>query len=326
MTATEALAGLLHYLKAEQYRFVAVTPATHARVIARRAPTALGLRDIFGWNREFREADVSRDVISLLRSADALEARNGKLRSTVRVASLGEDLLLHSGFPTDQADAVFFGPDTYRFARFIEQQLPRMGEAQSLVDMGSGSGAGAIAAARVRDFERVTMVDTNGAALQLARINAAAAGVSVESLQADNIPDGADLIIANPPYMVDAAGRSYRDGGGLLGGQVAADWTGQALKRLNPGGAILLYTGAAYVDGQAPLIAALERLCEAAGARLDISEIDPDVFGEELDQPYYERVERIAAIGAVIRPARARRALPRDSAQGHWRRRPVGHR
>ena len=104
--------------------------------------------------------------------------------------------------------------------------------------------------------------------------------------------------------MIDAAGRSYRDGGGLLGGQVALDWAGQALKRLKPGGAMLLYTGAAYVDGQAPLIAALERLCAAAGARLDISEIDPDVFGEELDQPPYERVERIAAIGAVIRPAR----------------------
>ena len=30
------------------------------------------------------------------------------------------------------------------------------------------------------------------------------------------------------------------------------------------------------------------------------SEIDPDIFGEQLDEPGYEDVERIAAIGAVI--------------------------
>jgi hypothetical protein len=37
---------------------------------------------------------------------------------------------------------------------------------------------------------------------------------------------------------------------------------------------------------------------------LDLSEIDPDVFGEELDQPGYGQVERIAAIGAVIKTRR----------------------
>jgi hypothetical protein len=34
---------------------------------------------------------------------------------------------------------------------------------------------------------------------------------------------------------------------------------------------------------------------------VELSEIDPDVFGEELDQPSYQNVERIAAIGALIR-------------------------
>lgn len=303
VSAAEALTELLHTLKAARYRFVAVTPATHARVLGRPVPDRLGLRDVFGWNRPFDEDEIDAEVVALLRSADALGARDGKLRSKVRVASLGDDLLLHTAFPTEQADAVFFGPDTYRFARFVELQLPRLGERRRLVDMGSGSGAGAIATARLGGLERVTMVDINQAALRLAAINALAAGVIAEVQQSDEIPRGADLVIANPPYMIDAAGRSYRDGGALLGGQVAADWARQALERLDPGGALLLYTGAAFVEGQAPLMAELERLCSEHGAALEISEIDPDVFGEELDQPRYEQVERIAAIGAVIRAA-----------------------
>lgn len=269
--------------------------------MARPAPERSSLRDIFGWNRAFDPGDVSEDLIALLRAADVLAAHGVKLRSKVRVASLGEELLLHGSFPTDQDDAVFFGPDTYRFARFVEQELPRLGDRQWLVDMGSGSGAGAIAAVKLRDFGRVTMVDRNAAALELATVNCEAASVEAEALLSDAIPLGADLIIANPPYMIDVAGRSYRDGGGLLGGQVAADWARQALERLKPGGAMLLYTGVAYVDGASPLIAELTRMCAAAGASLAVTEIDPDVFGEELDQPLYERVERIAAIGAVLR-------------------------
>ena len=44
-----------------------------------------------------------------------------------------------------------------------------------------------------------------------------------------------------------------------------------------------------------------ERACADAGASVNRSEIDPDVFGNELDQPQYDQVERIAAISAIIR-------------------------
>ena len=37
-----------------------------------------------------------------------------------------------------------------------------------------------------------------------------------------------------------------------------------------------------------------------AGCALRYREIDPDVFGEQLDLPGYEDVERIAAVGAVL--------------------------
>ena len=38
-----------------------------------------------------------------------------------------------------------------------------------------------------------------------------------------------------------------------------------------------------------------------SGCSLRYDEIDPDIFGEELERPRYAEVERIAAIGAVIR-------------------------
>jgi methylase of polypeptide subunit release factors len=304
VTPDSALAELLDALKAAQYRFVAVTPATHARVLARPAPQLMGLRDIFGWNRFFDEGHLGPELLALLSAADALDVQGGKLRSRVRVASLGDELLLHSAFPTDETDAVFFGPDTYRFARFVEEQLPRLRPADWLVDMGAGSGAGAIAAAKLRQIPRITMVDTNPAALKLASVNAAAAGVTAEALLSNDVPRGADLIIANPPYMIDAANRSYRDGGALFGGAVSLDWAKQAIAGVSPGGAMLLYTGAAWVDGEAPLISELQTLCSRAGAHLEVREVDPDVFGEELDQPQYQRVERIAAVGALIRAPR----------------------
>jgi methylase of polypeptide subunit release factors len=259
------------------------------------------LRDIFGWNRACEATEVPSEVVALLQAANVLEVEGGKLRSMVRVASLAQSLMLHSAFPTEEADAVFFGPDTYRFTRFIQQHLPGLPSANWLVDMGAGSGAGAIAAAKLRDFGRITMVDRNAAALRLASVNTAFAGTAAEALHSDEIPSGADLIIANPPYMMDAANRAYRDGGGLLGGAVSAAWVKQAIAGLAPGGAMLLYTGAAWVNGRAPLIAELGSACANAGFDLEWSELDPDVFGEELDQPYYREVERIAAIGAVIR-------------------------
>ena len=308
MSVEEALSELLHRLKAEHYRFTAVTPATHATVVARKAPSQLSLRDIFGWNRPFGSADVAAPLLDLLRIARAVEERNGELRSKVRVASLGKDLLLHSAFPTDDVNSVFFGPDTYRFARFLEQQLRSLAKAQWLVDMGAGSGAGAIAAARVRAFQRTTMVDVNAEALRFAGVNAAAAGVRAEAVASNKLPIGAGVVIANPPYMIDRSHRSYRDGGGLLGGALALDWVSQALRSLAPGGAMLLYTGAAYVNGEAPLLVELASACEKAGASLELSEIDPDVFGEELREPGYEQVERISAVGAVIRPQVARQA------------------
>ena len=297
----EALVELLHCLRSHRYNFIAVTPATHATVLARPAPQRADLRDIFGWSRAFERQDLEPALLTLLEGAGAIERiEEGKLRSRVRVASLGDDLFVHSAFPTDDVDAVFFGPDTYRFVRFVEQNLPTSGLPRRIVDMGAGTGAGGIAMARRFQDAKIALVDINRQALRYARVNASAAGLEIEDLQSDRVPDEFDLLIGNAPYLMDASGRAYRDGGELLGGAVSLDWIHQGLERLGSGRMILLYTAAAYVDGRAPVLIAVQKECQTAGASLTIDEIDPDVFGEELREPRYDAVERIAAVGIKI--------------------------
>jgi hypothetical protein len=65
----------------------------------------------------------------------------------------------------------------------------------------------------------------------------------------------------------------------------------------------VLYTGAAVVDGVDQFRRAAEPLVRDAGATFDYEELDPDVFGEELDAPAYANVERIAAVGLIARRA-----------------------
>jgi methylase of polypeptide subunit release factors len=300
----DELLKLLYQLGARNYEFVVVTPSTHARALSRQRRRPPTLRDIFGWNRPFTPAELEPALLATLERAAAVEQLDGKLRSKVRVASLGESLYIHSSYPTEQQDSVFFGPDTYRFVRFVRQRLTAMSAPKWAVDMGAGAGAGGIAVAQAAPGARVTLVDINPTALRFAAMNARYAAVCVETLESGSIPAGADLIIANPPYMMDASHRTYRDGGNLLGGSVALDWVQLGLGSLAANGTMLLYTGVAYVDGRSPLIEAIQEACSEAGAALSVEELDPDVFGEELESANYAEVERIAAIGAVITLAR----------------------
>jgi hypothetical protein len=66
---------------------------------------------------------------------------------------------------------------------------------------------------------------------------------------------------------------------------------------------MLLYTGSPIVGGEDRLLTALSDAADEAGGTLRYDELDPDIFGEELDQPVYRaaEVERIAAVGAVLR-------------------------
>jgi methylase of polypeptide subunit release factors len=302
--ADRALASLLAVLKARDYRFITPTPATHARVVARR-DRAHDLRDVFGWSLPFSGDVVGDDLAELMLQAGILQQRGEMFTSSVRVSSLGDDLLLHSAYPTTQQDAVFFGPDSYRFASFLQRELRQLAPRAHIVDVGAGSGVGAIAAARVQPDAYHTLTDINPHALRLAAINWVMAHLgpvyfAVCDTLPDDLPDHAppvDCIIANPPYIADAAHRAYRDGGGMHGGAVSLMWTRMAAERLAPGGAFLLYTGSAIVAGENRLGAALVETLR--GFDISYRELDPDVFGEELEREDYADVERIAVVGLV---------------------------
>lgn len=303
-----ALLELGQELKAQKYRFTTVTPASHSRVNARPAADSCSLRDILGWNRPFRRGDLPASVLAKLSDAGALDTSGTRLRSTVRYSTLGEQIFVHSGYPTTEPDAVFFGPDTYRFARMVRQSLaswPAPAPCR-IVDVGAGSGAGGLYAAELLAACSPTLflVDINSRALRFSRINAALNDVAnveaVESDVLDAVDVAFDLIISNPPYLVDPLARLYRHGGGELGFELSLKILEQGIDRLAPGGRLLLYTGSAIVDGVDAFHRAVrERL---AGRRhcLAYEEIDPDVFGEELEHPPYERADRIAVVAVTV--------------------------
>ncbi|MEA3008891.1 MAG: hypothetical protein QOJ91_583 [Sphingomonadales bacterium] len=305
--ADKALLALLEALAGAGYRFVSVTPETHRRVLERDpGRTARDLRDVFGWNLPF-EPDLVLPAIREALEGNALVSNEGPLwRSRVRVASVDDRLFLHSAYPTDESDAVFFGPDSYRYVRFLKAELRRLDGARHLVDIGSGSGVGAISASSFLPGTRLTATDVNPLALRYARINALHAGVALETVEAsglDGIEGPVDLVIANPPFVADPSKRLYRDGGDMHGARLSLDWALAAARRIEAGGTVLLYTGSAIVAGRDSLGEALAQQLPGMGCALAYSEIDPDIFGELVEQPGYDEVERIAAVGAVIRKA-----------------------
>jgi hypothetical protein len=302
----DVLLDLIAHLKAREYRFVTPTPATHARVIGKVSRrNAHDLRDMFGWSMPFEAHLLEAGLLRALLKAGWVETASDGLRSRLRVSSLGRDLFLHSAYPTDGTDAVFFGPDSYRFARLIAEELRGRPARQGarLVDVGTGSGIGGIVAARLCRAATVMMTDINPVALRLARINAETAGVRAGFHQTSDLPrveNEFDLVLANPPYIVDPAGRAYRDGGGMHGGEVSLGMARLAVPRLASGGRFILYTGSAIVDGGDELRDRLADLADEQKCALRYEEIDPDVFGEELETEAYSDVDRIALVGAVI--------------------------
>ena len=306
------LAHVLQLATASGYRFITPTPLTHQRVLnnAARRP-ATSLRDIFGWNLPFAEDALSPNLFASMVSTGIAQPCGPLWRSDVRVASIDDALFLHSPFPTVQNEAVFFGPDTYRFVRFVRQSMhlaPPLAKPGGLrlLDVGCGSGAGGIFAAGLlaRTASPVSLFcnDINPLALQYVAINAAQARRPVHLAPGDALSAVSgefDLIISNPPYLNDPAQRAYRHGGGRLGSDLSLRIATQALGRLAPGGSLLLYTGVAMSGADDPFQAELLPVLAASGCDWSYEEIDPDVFGEELEQPDYAGAERIAAIGLV---------------------------
>jgi SAM-dependent methyltransferase len=307
--ADQALVALGRQLRARTYHFITITPLSHRRVNARPGnEVATSLAGVFGWSRPFHRNSLPADIVALLEAGGAVEQAGDLLRSRVRFSTLGEQLFLHSAFPTDQADAVFFGPDTYRFVRALSQSLRGFAAPARcrIVDIGCGSGAGGLAAAALlADREpHLVLADISQRALRFSRINAAINGIdAVETIESDvlsGVAEPADVIIANPPYLVDPLGRLYRHGGGDFGFDLSLRIIEEGIGRLAPGGRLFVYTGTAVVDGKQMLGEALYARLAGRACSSTFEEIDPDVFGEELENPPYDRADRIAAVAITV--------------------------
>ncbi len=130
-----------------------------------------------------------------------------------------------------------------------------------IADVGTGSGAIAVALAVARPLAKVTAIDISSAALQIAKENASAHQVAelIEFLEA-NLLEGVaassfDMVVSNPPYIangeretLDAEVREFEPATALFAGPTGVEiyerLVPQAANALRPGGWLLLEIGA----------------------------------------------------------------------------------
>lgn len=308
MKATsDAIVELGRELRARHYHFTAVTPATHTRLLNRKRQDD-SLESIFGWNCWFRREALDDPVFELLVDAGQLEAANGSFKTKLRFASIGDLLFAHSAFPTLERDAVFFGPDTYRFVRAIGAALRDLpsGREPTLFDIGCGSGAGGIFAARalLPPSTRIVLSDVSEKALMFSKANAQLNDLPDADVVLGDVLEGLDgapdIVISNPPYLLDEKRRLYRDGGGEWGTALSVRIVQQSLRRLASGGRLVLYTGSPVVEGVDRFKSEVTPVLQSQRCRFQYDEVDPDVFGEELDTPAYANADRIAAVVLTV--------------------------
>ncbi len=132
-------------------------------------------------------------------------------------------------------------------------ELVRDLDAPRVLDVGTGSGAIALAIADEHPGARVTAIDSSPGALELAAENAAASGVGdrvalVERDFTEGLALGEfDLVVSNPPYVrrdeIEGLEREVRDWeprGALVGDDAAATVAAAAREPLASGGRIVL--------------------------------------------------------------------------------------
>lgn len=144
-------------------------------------------------------------------------------------------------------------PDTETLVDWALELIPA-GEPRHVIDLGTGSGAIALAIQHRRPLARVDAVDASAPALEVARANAARLGLAVrfrEGSWLDDSPGPFDLIVANPPYIraddEHLAALRHEPPGALVSGEDGLEdirrIVAAAPKRLAPGGWLLLEHG-----------------------------------------------------------------------------------
>jgi len=146
-------------------------------------------------------------------------------------------------------------------------ELLRGRDSPAVLDVGTGSGAIAIAIADEHPGARVTAIDVSDEALTLARENAAGAGfdVTFERRDArDGLVGRYDLVVSNPPYVsaeeIEALEPEVRDWEPRLatvGDQHTEAIASSARDALEPGGHLVLEVAAGRGKGIATMLRTL---------------------------------------------------------------------
>jgi release factor glutamine methyltransferase len=136
-------------------------------------------------------------------------------------------------------------------------------DAPAVLDVGTGSGAIALAIADEHPGTRVTAIDVSEQALEVARENARTAALEVAFEQCD-VRDGLvgsyDLVVSNPPYVtaeeiegLEPEVRDWEPRTATVGDDHTEVIATAAAKVLRPGGWLVLEVG----DGRAPAVCRL---------------------------------------------------------------------
>jgi len=161
-------------------------------------------------------------------------------------------------------------PETERLVALALERLP-LGAPGRVLELGTGSGAIAIALASERPGVEMVATDVSEAALALARRNAREHRVEIDFVLSDWFdalaPGQFDLIVSNPPYV--AAGDAHLERGdlrfeprfALVGGEdglaCIREIAAHAQVRLQPGGCLLMEHGYDQGDRCVELLSSL---------------------------------------------------------------------
>ncbi len=170
----------------------------------------------------------------------------------------------------------------------VEAALP-LADGSRVLDVGTGSGAVALALKHERPALRVTGSDVSEDALAVARANRDRLGLDVELVHADlltGLGEDWDAILSNPPYIAegDRAGlprdvRDHEPGGALFGGEDGLDVVRELLRQAAATRAPLL--ALEIGAGQSDVVRELVRDAgfHDVGARRDLAGIERVVVG-----------------------------------------------
>jgi release factor glutamine methyltransferase len=154
-----------------------------------------------------------------------------------------------------------------------------------VLDVGTGSGAVALALKDERADLALTGSDVSGDALELARANAERLGLAVEWLRADllvDVPDAFDAVVANLPYVADVERPAlapeilrHEPPAALFAGVDGLDAIRALIEQLH-GRERVVFVAVEVGAGQAPSVGAL-----LAGAGFARVQCDRDLAGIE---------------------------------------------